>query len=125
MSNLESLNISKTCSSRSCVHLTKEQSIEFGEVLIKFGDIFAKHDNDLGLFTEGEHTIDTGDAQPIKQRMRRTPLCFADEEESYLRKMLDNGVIQPSSSEWPPPLSLFARKTALSIGLLTLELSIR
>ena len=40
---------------QSCVHLTEEQSIEFGEVLIKFGDIFAKHDNDLGLFTEGEH----------------------------------------------------------------------
>ena len=51
----------------SCVHLTEEQSIKFGEVLIKFGDIFAKHDNDLGLFTEGEHTIDTGDAKPIKQ----------------------------------------------------------
>ena len=50
-----------------CVHLTEEQSIEFGEVLIKFGDIFAKHDNDLGLFTKGEHTIDTGEAKPIKQ----------------------------------------------------------
>ena len=52
---------------QSCVHLTEEQSIEFGEVLIKFGDIFAKHDNDLGLFTKGEHTIDTGDTKPIKQ----------------------------------------------------------
>ena len=52
---------------QSCVHLTEEQSIKFGEVLIKFGDIFAKHDNDLGLFTEGEHTIDMGDTKPIKQ----------------------------------------------------------
>ena len=26
---------------QSCIHLTEEQSIEFGEVLIKFGDIFA------------------------------------------------------------------------------------
>ena len=27
---------------RSCTHLTDEQSIEFGEVLIKFADIFAE-----------------------------------------------------------------------------------
>ena len=95
---------------QSCVHLTNEQSIEFGEVLIKFGDFFAKHDNDLGLFTEGEHTIDTGDAKPIKQRMRRTLLCFADEEESYPKKMLDNGVIHPSSSEWASPSVLIHKK---------------
>ena len=88
---------------QSCVHLTEEQSIEFGEVLIKFGDIFAKHDNDLGLSTKGEHTIDMGHAKPIKQQMRRTPLCFANEEESYLKKMLDNGIIQPSNSEWASP----------------------
>ena len=65
---------------RSCTHLTDEQSIEFGEVLIKFADIFAQHDNDLGLFTATEHSMDTGDAKPIKQRMQRVPLGFADEE---------------------------------------------
>jgi hypothetical protein len=36
----------------------------------------------------------------VKQRMRRTPACFADEEEAHLQKMLDAGVIQPSISEW-------------------------
>ena len=66
---------------QSYSHLTDEQSIEFGEVLIKFADIFAQNDNDLGLFTATEHTIDTGDAKPIKQWMRRVPLGFADEEE--------------------------------------------
>ena len=95
---------------RSCTHLTDEQSIEFGEVLIKFADIFAQNDNDLGLFTATEHTIDTGDAKPIKQWMRRVPLGFADEEEKYLKKMLDSGVIIPSNSEWASPSVLICKK---------------
>ena len=32
--------------------------------------------------------------------MRRTPACFAEEEEAHLKKMLDVGVIQPSMSDW-------------------------
>ena len=95
---------------RSCTHLTDEQSIEFTEVLIKFADIFAQNDNDLGLFTATEHTIDTGDAKPIKQWMSRVPLGFADKEEKYLKKMLDSGVIIPSSSEWASPSVLIRKK---------------
>ena len=38
----------------SCVHLTDEESAEFGEVLIMYADLFAKNDNDLGCFTEME-----------------------------------------------------------------------
>ena len=94
---------------RSCTHLTDEQSIEFGEVLIKFADIFAQNDNDLWLFTATEHTMDTGDAKPIKQRMRRVPLGFADEER-YLKKMLDSGVIVPSNSDWASPCVLIWKK---------------
>ena len=52
---------------RSCVHLTDEESTEFGEVLTMYADLFAKNDNDLGCFAEMEHSIDTGDTPPIKQ----------------------------------------------------------
>ena len=52
---------------RSCVHLTDEESAEFGKVLIMYADLFAKNDNDLGSFTEMEHSIDTGDTPPVKQ----------------------------------------------------------
>ena len=70
------------------------------DLLIEYSDVFAKTDFDLGNFTAIEHSIDTKDAKPIKQRMRRTPACFADEEESHLQKMLDAGVIKPSISDW-------------------------
>jgi hypothetical protein len=32
-----------------------------------------------------KHKIDTGDAQPIRQRLRRIPLKFENEEEKHLQ----------------------------------------
>jgi hypothetical protein len=69
----------------------------------EYQDVFARDEFDLGNFTETEHSIDPGTARPIKQRMRRTPMIFAQEEESHLQKMLDAGVIEPSISEWASP----------------------
>jgi len=62
--------------------------------------VFACHDFDLGEFSTIMHRIDTGDAAPMRHGLRRTPLGFQDEEEAHLKQMLDNGVIQPSASEW-------------------------
>ena len=84
----------------SIKQLNAEQCEHLCKLLCKYADVFAKHDYDLGNFTEIEHSIDTGDAKPIKQRMRRTPACFAGEEEQLLKKMLDAGIIQESVSEW-------------------------
>ena len=63
-------------------------------------NVFAKDEFDLGNFTVIEHWIDTQNAAPIKQRLRRTPACFVGEEEAHLKKMLDAGVIQESVSDW-------------------------
>ena len=94
----------------SCENLSTEQSVIFGNLLIEFQDIFAKDDTDLGCFTGVEHQIDTGDAKPIKQPMRRIPLAFTGEEEKHLKKMLDCGVIQPSTSEWSSPVVLIRKR---------------
>ena len=77
-----------------------EEFRQLKEVICHFSDVFASHIYDLGNFQEIEHTINTGDAKPIKQRMRRTPVQFAGEEEKELSKMLEAGVVQPSISEW-------------------------
>ena len=63
-------------------------------------DVFAKTEFDLGHFSEIEHSVNTGQSRPIKQRMRRTPACFTGEEEAHLKKILEAGVIQESTSEW-------------------------
>ena len=43
--------------------------------------VFSKGDTDLGTFTAVKHHIDTGNSKPIEQRMRRTPLGYANEEQ--------------------------------------------
>lgn len=85
---------------KSSQTLTQEQKVKFKELLLKFQNVFAKTDFDLGNFTAIEHTIDTGDAKPVKLPMRRTPSCFVQEEENHLKKMIDAQVIRPSSSSW-------------------------
>lgn len=70
------------------------------ELLCEFEDVLAKNEFDLGKFDAIKHGIDTGSSRPVKQRMRRTPLGFAGEEEAQLKKMLGAWVIQPSVSEW-------------------------
>ena len=66
--------------------------------MIEYEDVFAKHEFDLGNFTGIQHNIDTGKAKPVKQRMRRTPVCYAEGEDAHLQKMLKAGVIQESTS---------------------------
>ena len=69
-------------------HLSGEQQLQLIRLLNEFQDVFAKSEFDLGQFTHIQHSIDTGEAKPVKQRMRRTPACFVGEEEAYLKKML-------------------------------------
>ncbi|VDI20549.1 Hypothetical predicted protein [Mytilus galloprovincialis] len=88
--------------SRTIKGMTLSESKDIAELLIQFQDVFAKGDMDLGLF-KGEikkHRIHTGDATPVKHRLRRTPLKFEGEEQKHLQDMLDKGVIQPSISDW-------------------------
>jgi hypothetical protein len=49
--------------------------------------VFAKSEFDLRKFNTIQHGIDTGTTRPVKQRIRRTPLGFAGEEEAQLKKM--------------------------------------
>ena len=85
---------------KSGPQFSSDEKKKLRELLIEFQDVFAKDDYDLGEFQEILHTIDTGDAAPVKCGLRRTPLGFQEKEEEHLRKMLDAGVIQPSVSEW-------------------------
>ena len=78
--------------------LTFEQKKSVALLLNRFSNVFSKHEFDLGHFDLLEHEITLHDPKPFKERMRRTPLGFQQEEEKTLNHMLEAGVIQPSSS---------------------------
>lgn len=96
-SHLHSL-LEKSSENLSCAQREKLRLL-----MNSFADIFSKDEYDLGLFKGIEHSIDTENARPVKQRMRRTPTQFIGEEEQHLEKMAKADVMEPSVSEWASP----------------------
>lgn len=95
---------------RSRTNLDLEQLSAVGELLVNYADVFADHDLDLGCLAAVKHRLDTGGAPPFRQKIRHTPRGFEHEEEKHLKKMLDAGVIRPSSSEWASAPVLVRKK---------------
>ena len=91
--------------------LDKDQKVKLGNLLLKYQDAFAKSSNDLGKCSILKHRIDTAEAAPVRQPMRRTAQAFESEEEKYLKEQLDAGVIQPSNSAWSSPIVMIRKKT--------------
>ena len=94
---------------RSCETLSPNQQKTLRELLAKHENTFAKSAEDLGRTSIVQHTIDTGDARPIRQPPRRPPKAFQGEEEKVLESQLKAGVIQESTSPWASPM-VFVRK---------------
>ena len=68
------------------------------ELIGDFEDIFVGPDGKLGQTNLAEHYIDTGDAKPFKLPARRIPMFKRPIVEKEVDRMLDQGVIEHSTS---------------------------
>ncbi len=84
---------------KSANKLTLRQNIQVVKVLIAYEYRFSKGPLDLRLIKDIHHAIPTTDEQPIKMKLRRTPLGFEKEEEKTLNSMLAAKVIAESTSD--------------------------
>ena len=89
---------------RSCGDLNSTEKQQLFDLCEKHKSTFASSPTDLGRTSIVQHTINTGDAAPIKQRPRRPPRAFIDEEEKIIENQLKAGIIRESSSPWSSPL---------------------
>ena len=89
--------------------LKPNEKQQLHDLLVKHEGVFAKSSSDLGRTKVAKHKIYTGNSVPIKQRPRRPPLAFADEEAKIIQDQLDRNVIRESSSPWSSPL-VYVRK---------------
>ena len=90
--------------------LNGDQRLAFKQLLINHQNVFAKSKSDLGITSTIQHHINTGDAAPIKQAARRLPLTKHQIVKDEVNKMLENGIIQPSTSPWASPIVLCTKK---------------
>ncbi|CAG2247678.1 TUBB [Mytilus edulis] len=61
-------------------------------------------DGILGQTNLFEHTIDTGDAKPIKLPPRRLPIHMREIAETEIEKMMERDIIEHSNSPWTAPI---------------------
>ena len=90
--------------------LTDEERQQMYHVLVEYVDLFAERPNDFGRTSKIKHTINTGDAQPLRQQARRLPPYQREEARRLLSDMLSKDVIQRSSSPWASPVVLVGKK---------------
>ena len=90
--------------------LSEEEKAQLFALLLQYHTFFATGDEDLGRTARVQHRIDTGDAPPIRQSVRRMPQLRRQEAKKLLDDMLGRAVIQPSSSPWASLVVLVPKK---------------
>ncbi len=90
--------------------LSDSEKVKFRDLFSKYRDVFALSNDQLGRTSLVQHTIDTGDALPIKQRPHRTTPESKQEIDRQVSDMLDRGIIQESVSPWSSPVILVKKK---------------
>ena len=79
-------------------------------LLGEYHDVFSSSDNDLGKTSLAEHRIETGDNKPVKVPPRRVPIHKRGEVEDTVKRLSDQGLIEPSTSPWSSALVLVKKK---------------
>ena len=79
-------------------------------ILFKYRDVFSQDENDLGQTDIVMHHIDTGNARPVRQPLRRYPPAHVEVISEYVNNMLKQNTIEPASSPWASNVVLVKKK---------------
>lgn len=80
------------------------------QLLDKYSAVFSRDELDLGWTNLVEHNIDVGDSKPFRQPLRRYAPIQQRAIDKHLGDMLQQGVIEPASSEWASNIVLVKKK---------------
>ncbi len=97
--------------SESDLRLHEREKLE--KLLMEYSDVFSRNKQDLGTCTLGtkHHIHLKPGTAPVKQPSRRIPFAYQDEVKNDLKNMLNDGIIEKSSSEWASPLVLVRKSS--------------
>jgi len=87
-----------------------EVKIDLERLINKYSDIFSRSEFDLSETPLGLHRIDSGDARPVRQTLRRQPYDLVPKIDAYVEGMCKAGIKEPSSSPWASNLVVVKKK---------------
>ncbi len=87
--------------------LTGTQRKELENLLGEFSKVLQAYPGCTNLT---EHSIDTGEAAPVRLPPYRLPHAYCDQVQQELKDMLEHGIIEPSQSDWAAPIVLVNKK---------------
>ena len=91
--------------------LSEREKSALAQLLDKYRLVFAREGDKPGRTNEVVHRIDLGDdARPFKLPLRRVPLHLQGEFARQLDEMLEEDIIEPSTSEISSPPVLVRKK---------------
>ena len=91
-------------------NLSEEGKSKLFKLIGKNHEAFALTDDEFGRTDLVEHTIETGNARPIKQAARPVPAPLVPEVKKLVDNLAKQGIIGPSNSPWNSPLVLVTKK---------------
>lgn len=96
-------------------HLNDEEKKALEIICEDFCDTFHLENDTLTCTTAVEHEISTRvDSAPVNVRPYRLPEKHKAEVNKQIKKMLDDGIIRPSASQWNAPILVVPKKTDAS-----------
>lgn len=92
--------------------LTDAQRVALFHVLKNCSQAFPRLNDKLGHCITGVHKIDTGEARPISETLRRFSPWQIEEINRQITEMLEMNVISACESEWSSSIVLIRKKTS-------------
>lgn len=90
--------------------ISVEEKQKLANFLKEYQSSFSCSSSDMGKTDLVKHSINTGNARPIKQPPRRIPLAKMAEVRREIDDMLEREVIETSDSPWSSPIVLVKKK---------------
>ena len=89
---------------------SEENQAKLRALFVKYHDIFALDDLELGKTNMVKHKIILDDPKPFRERYRRIPPHQYQEVKDHLKQMLEIGAIRKSKSPWASAIVLVRKK---------------
>ncbi len=99
---------------RSTERLETKNSAVVKKLIENHVDLFVGPNRPLGQTKLVLHEIPTGNATPIRQPMRRMAPAHREIVDQEVKQMLEDGIIEPSTSGWSSPVVLVRKKGSVT-----------